>query len=583
MQKSALDNPFGDHARSSRASFDSGHTSDYSFRSSQSTNIIPIAYMPPHSASLSVEDANRGPLGEIDGNSKLVGVRSSVPVSIGSMDSADDHYIDLPVLPIALSSHHPRQSPVGAAPARPPRLPGLDLQLPPPSSGQPSSELTETLRPGSGFAWSNPTSSSARPGLTSAFSSSQTTTNNDNRLAPFSRDSRPISTFSTLSAGTSRSGNSTMSYILDPPRIITPSNAQGLRRVEVLGSRQAGLVTLVGSNSHPVTPTSASLLSPGSDTPFLSPNPFADPSPSTSSFVRSNSTRFSSSAVGGGTPLSSHYEDDRPDSVSVASMSARDSFNSDPARWTGSSEDRVVGVEDGEYIESPGSPGALTTKGSRSNLMSSRTSIATTAMPGSPVRSSVVHGIQPSPRSPVFPLPPLRTSLSSPLPAPFLPFAGQRPSIGSTRSTAGSTNPTSQRVTSANLSLRTVRSGFGSGLDGIPFQLGFPGGIDDGASDRGSMISTRGSGGGGGAFLTGGEVAGEFGASAVSLAVSESDSFVTAAPSMHSRAAVTKRSSGQSFSQATVSDLNHGTSQSRLSVDDLALSAQMARTLSGDL
>jgi hypothetical protein len=93
-------------------------------------------------------------------------------------------------------------------------------------------------------------------------------------------------------------------------------------------------------------------------------------------------------------------------------------------------------------------------------------------------------------RSPVFPLPPMRSPAGSgpslealngdmsPLPSPRRPFAGEAPhpglvnrySSGSALSDGGS-----------------MRSGYGSVLEGIPFHLAFPGGV--GESERGSVAS----------------------------------------------------------------------------------------------
>lgn len=84
-----------------------------------------------------------------------------------------------------------------------------------------------------------------------------------------------------------------MSYILDPPQIITPVNAQGLRRVDIVGRGQAGLVRLGGAQTTPTvtaatTPDSQSTVSsPTSETtfggappalgePILHDDPFSD-------------------------------------------------------------------------------------------------------------------------------------------------------------------------------------------------------------------------------------------------------------------------------------------------------------------
>lgn len=97
--------------------------------------------------------------------------------------------------------------------------------------------------------------------------------------------------------------------------------------------------------------------------------------------------------------------------------------------------------------------------------------------------------VSPSDQQPSFPPPPPRTPSTlddEPLPLPFLPFAGQRPT---------STSPTKSTGGERQSEHFSVRSGFGSGLSQIPFQLGFPSGFGDEGSERGSMISRSGGGG----------------------------------------------------------------------------------------
>ncbi|KAM0753344.1 hypothetical protein T439DRAFT_379039 [Meredithblackwellia eburnea MCA 4105] len=340
-----LDNPFGDHARSSIG------TSDFSFRSSHSTNIIPIAYIPPHSSSMSLDDANRGAYGEMlshDPNhgERLIGQsssgangltrgpstssqrahqhpRKSVPASLASRDSlalAGADQIILNPLPPVLNPDSPivpLSASANGAPIRPPRSPGLDLQLPKGTStttsplGSPS-PLGSASRPISGFPWrgaGSPPLSPTSPTLlspTSASSSSQsqaqqqklsaaaaaaaagqvgshfsTATSrasaNSYLTAPGSDrgmsvllEGQPskVTHLSTISSSTSRSAGSTMSYILDPPQIITPVNAQGLKRVEVLGRGQAGLVRMPGS-APPATPSSVAQASIAGSSPTI--------------------------------------------------------------------------------------------------------------------------------------------------------------------------------------------------------------------------------------------------------------------------------------------------------------------------
>ncbi|KAK4051087.1 hypothetical protein OIO90_004827 [Microbotryomycetes sp. JL221] len=304
------DNPFGDHNRSSIGTFDdnaSAHTSDFSFRSSHSTNIIPIAYIPPHSNSVAVEDAQRGAYGEILHDSTVaanvrpqtrIPPRISVPTSMASRDSlvlSGGDLIDLHPLPPVLTPGSP-VVPLGAssngAPIRPPRSPGLDLQLPSPSPTSGSLKSSRDSRIGLDL---RPMSMSGRSGTPSTLLSGGGATAG----SPTERTSH-LSTISSMSAATSRSGSSTMSYILDPPQIITPVNAQGLKRVEVLGPRQAGLVRIPGSAagssptspapSNPPTsgmglfstltssgkPNAQSGMPPNNLSPTMNPNPFGD-------------------------------------------------------------------------------------------------------------------------------------------------------------------------------------------------------------------------------------------------------------------------------------------------------------------
>lgn len=486
--------------------------------------------MPPHSASLSVEDSLRGPLGELDGarnvRTGVAGqgrVRSSVPMSIDSRrDSLEAHYDELPALPSALSPSSPhygaRLSP-GGIPLRPSRS-GLDLQLPEP--GSTPGPLKEA-RPQSGFPWS-------RPPLVSGFSTSSPISPDGQLLSPkpnFIKETRPISTFSINSVGTSRSGNSTMSYILDPPQIITPANPQGLRRVEVMGSRQhAGLVTLPGSNPispNPVTPISMITLTTPSNTTSTNPvDPFADPNTltivtnTTSDTVTPLSARFSSSAVGG-SPLSPLFQEHSRPNSNITDVSynrnsdVEESYRNDPQRWTNSTQATDAG---GEYINigiSPGSPGLLTMGGNsasnepwnRSSIRSSLGSVATTPSITSSPHTAIT--ITSSPITSSLPLVHNReTDNTSPLPAPFLPFANQKPtpslSDPSRLSVSSATTPsrTKNRIDSSEVSIREgFGSGFSTGTEGgglgdIPFQLGFPGRMSsssDGGTTRGSFIS----------------------------------------------------------------------------------------------
>lgn len=505
------DNPFSDHARSSIGTYGRGstYTSDFSFRSSQSTNIIPIAYIPPHSGSTSIEDSNRGGFGEIlsfDPRSS----RQSMGMDLDRRDSlalAGADFIDLNPPPAVLTPGSPAiplsaSTTANGAPIRPPRSPGLDLKLP---ESSPTSPLVQGSRPSSGFPWHplSPTRDGPSP------------TGNQSYLnAPYqggrglsvllernNKNQSHLSVHSTMSSSTSRSDNSTMSYILDPPQIITPVNAQGLRRIEVMGREQAGLVRIGGTSSAGNSPAMSSPASPRSDesspsTPralgrFATQQGAANPFSDDASVVTPMENRLS--AVGG-TPLSPLSDDSRP--VSRATMESTDAgYVTNESRWT---------------VDSAG-PDSVSIHGAETERADSRLSYASARSQQS-VSLSIMDGMQFStpqedktPLSPLFPLPPTRapsapssptatthplSSLTlpeskdtSPLPSPFLPFAGQRPT--STHSTAPSTFNAS-RVQSQAIS---IRSGFGSGLSQIPFQLGFPSGLA-GGSERGSIMTT---------------------------------------------------------------------------------------------
>ncbi|SCZ92037.1 BZ3501_MvSof-1269-A2-R1_Chr2-1g04222 [Microbotryum saponariae] len=288
------ENPFADHDRSSIGSFDSDNhdarstrTSDFSFRSSQSTNIIPIAYIPPHSNSMAIDDANRGAFGEVLSDDtrreslRPAAVRNSMPLSMASRDSlsfVNSDLIDLHPLPPVLSAEKLSASNVtapGGAPVRPPRSPGLDLKLP--SIAQPTAPTltsphasTLGMRPTSALL--SPPGASSRSSFSGGFTNTSPTSSRGMSVllerSPAGILSMPagshLSTISSISTSTTQTRSSTMSYILDPPQIITPVNAQGVRRVEVLGRGQAGLVKLQGSAAPASSPTpSSSFGSPG--------------------------------------------------------------------------------------------------------------------------------------------------------------------------------------------------------------------------------------------------------------------------------------------------------------------------------
>ncbi|KAL8278205.1 hypothetical protein RQP46_009378 [Phenoliferia psychrophenolica] len=589
-----VDNPFGDHARSSVG------TSDYSFRSSHSTNIIPIAYIPPHSNSVSLEDQNRGAYGELlhemsPNPERIMGGRRSIPASVESRDSlalAGADQIHLHPLPPVLSLDSPLvplSASAGGAPIRPPRSPGLDLQLPKGALQTTTSPLMSPTtppnpdddRPPSGFPWGTqpPTGSnshfslattrtSANSYLSAADARKGSSSRGMSYLAPGANGLTPsqqshLSTMSSMSGASGRSVGSTMSYILDPPQIITPVNAQGLRRVDILGREQAGLVRLPGTTApgSSSTPTASSpLASPpmsASTTTTARPfdrqqeeaNPFADNAAEEIDDSRS-SARWTMSSSGSRMSVAQIMTV----SPSAQAALAASAGSNGPQSHTNSFYDvpqsaRSSAMSVGDQAWSQSSASRESFASSRSGATDSLSILDGVPFMQSPGVSSSSSDLSRPPRSPLFPMPPNRapslnppsppTTLadlphsdhrgstysyetgddsdrsstdqplpphaatpttstaatgflaqaisadsesrgSSPLPPPFLPFAGQRPSSKSSSAEGGGGRVQSQAM--------SVRSGFGSGLSQIPFQLGFPSGFD-GSSERGSIIT----------------------------------------------------------------------------------------------
>ncbi|GAA5926033.1 uncharacterized protein JCM15063_005190 [Sporobolomyces koalae] len=570
------DNPFGDQNRSSIGTFDvandgaSTHTSEFSFRSSHSTNIIPIAYIPPHSSSVSIDDAagrtqqlhNASPRGAAPGSAgpprRSSMLRASIPTSMASRDSlalAGAETIELNPLPPVLTPDTPsipHGTMANGAPIRPPRSPGLDLQLPKTSSPLASPPINSphlTQRMSAGYPFSNATSGSP---------TSPTSPHNQLFPPPVSgaprgmsflaephRSGSSQSHMSVMSSFTSRSANSTMSYILDPPQIITPVNAQGVRRVEFqqakahkLGtagpagashSPTSPLATLdpfsdaaaesreTGSTSRPVSGssrwTSSSLASDASEAvQFLKGQAITFTNPNTP--LPTSATTISPSAVRGSSTLSV----DMPRSArSSQSYSIVDGNRQ--STWSASSGPASSADELGSHNMSRTS---TTSSTSHDSLLAGIPFMAPAPLPlpHGPSTSSINLSLPINVTTPFespasrnlssFPPPPARVPSPNPstaettttrgsiaasaatgeelddddaLPAPYLPFAGQRPTATSP------TKETNPRVQSEHFS---VRSGFGSGLSQIPFQLGFPSGLGEGeeGSERGSMIST---------------------------------------------------------------------------------------------
>lgn len=362
------DNPFADHNSHDGTP---GHTirdsaatiSEFSFRSSQSTNIIPIAYIPAHAASNSIADLqeeraaygqrssrlppvtsqhSRGPTtrhslatattmtprtnGQLS-ESQARSSRLSVPFSLRS-SNADDSMsagtssyfggkgatfsaiFDKPPArmpeadaqsPTSTAGSNARleviASPTGTGslspstraptlatagyPLRPPRAPDLDLKLPEPESMSPPLGSP-------GYAWANsPISANSPTGTlhpsTAAHRGQSRNANRETlRTVPEHDASRRGSGYSTLSQ-TTTSSISHMSYILDPPQIITPVTANG---VQIVNRATAKAIKLPqsGQTSVAVSPNPALMsMSPLGQMPAragtaspMSDNPFDD-------------------------------------------------------------------------------------------------------------------------------------------------------------------------------------------------------------------------------------------------------------------------------------------------------------------
>ena len=566
---------------------------------------------------MSIADGQRGAFGESPSNRdrdrehdrdshapppprSAQGIRASIPTSMASRDSlalAGAEIIELNPLPPVLTPDTPavpHGTLANGAPIRPPRSPGLDLKLPntPKVSSPLAGSSSSPTRPTSGGAFPPVLPpSSGSPGSSPSLSFLSTSpTGNGARGMSVLGDPRSRSAQSHMSTMTSRSATSTMSYILDPPQIITPLSAQGVRRVE-LQKGQAGLVHIGGSGAAQGAgahepPTAASPTSPtGSVDPFddsnrssmrhsrlgsqgtVTPGGGADAHCETLSRSRPGSSATDTSRWTTGSALSdegsvqflqgqtvtftnpnspsalvnggggaksprlphtaSRASFDVPHSARsteafdtgsqvrplTGTMSAWSSSpgvspsssmgtvratagsgvrTSSPMAPSGSRDSTASGMSDGSLLEgipflAPTSSSAGATAGGRGASTSS-VSLGLPVNVTAPIESSAASTSSASVRAPsIIDGRDDQDQDDDPLPAPFLPFAGQRPtsskpapSSSSTGATAGSG---SERVQSAAIS---VRSGFGSGLSQIPFQLGFPSGFgDDGFTDAG--------------------------------------------------------------------------------------------------
>ena len=223
-----LDNPFADSDGTSLAEMD-GHesvssrprpnsttSSDFSFRSSHSTQNIPIAYIPAHSASISIADGmQRGPLGERRQSSlsqKRLTVSNLPKVNAdGSLQNVPNPLVSSPTGSLTSSSKSK-----AAAPSRPDRQPGMDLRLPKvaptitTSFGVP--EAPDTGLAGSHFSTSTMDTSAEH--LSSYYASGS-----PSFLSAPPLPNRTLSTISASSDNSHMSMISHMSYILDPPQV----------------------------------------------------------------------------------------------------------------------------------------------------------------------------------------------------------------------------------------------------------------------------------------------------------------------------------------------------------------------------
>ena len=455
------------------------------------------------------------------------------------------------------------------APIRPPRSPGLDLQLPKSSSPLASSPpinspYDTSSRPRSGFPFSpsSPTSSTTpNAQLLPPTSRGMSFLHDPSRSGSNSAQSNHLSMMSSI---TSRSGNSTMSYILDPPQIITPvsGGSGGVKRVEFQQAKAHKLGGGGNNNNNSASPTS----------PLATNDPFSDVNSISSSSHQRDESRETVMAGGGGSSLSlgetgsssrpistsSRWTtsslsseaseaqflqgqsitftnpntplpntastlkasnggggggggNDRGSTLSVNDLptSARSSVRTSYASANDQDQRQSTwsATSDSAQHEEGGSQSMSRTSTSSSSHDSLLEGIPFMSAPHSrqlagPSTSSINLGlpvnvtatqlesiVSPSDQQSSFPPPPPRTPSTlddEPLPLPFLPFAGQRPT---------STSPTKSTGGERQSEHFSVRSGFGSGLSQIPFQLGFPSGFGDEGSERGSMISRSGGGG----------------------------------------------------------------------------------------
>lgn len=291
LSPSGSDNPFGDHHSSERdrTSANNGDSSvgheaarqsqatvsEFSFRSSHSTNIIPIAYIPAHASQSSTIDMTKmrssyapsSGTGAGDTESRASragprGSRASVPLSLRDSAAYDSSIMNgsagtrpgfgnlfdrrsssagpngesngleiiagSPASPPAIST--PTHTKDGR-PIRPPRAPGLDLKLPTPDAisppVSPSFPWNRAHSPNGGNVGGSANSPHLSPpvlasnGLAIAPHTANARSQRETLLSPASfknsKDAR-ASAYSTFSQATG-STNSHMSYILEAPQV----------------------------------------------------------------------------------------------------------------------------------------------------------------------------------------------------------------------------------------------------------------------------------------------------------------------------------------------------------------------------
>lgn len=577
---------------------------------------IPIAYIPPDSKSLSIDDvASRDGFGNprhlpSSGSKTSLSARrrtSQGPTTLPSLPSLPSD-INLPTLPpptallssggggTSPSAHlsggtsgAPLVSPALSAtgkPIRPPRPSDLDLKLPTPkkeaSAG--SEPPTSGTRPPSGFPWTTPGQTTPTPAVAASASGSKgshfsTSTVNTLQLARASDASTVLgytspstlpsfstqehlalstidesdidrrSVLSTASDG-AQSSQSHLSSILDPAMIVTPvtlirtasGRQNAVQRVMVKGQERAKVVKIKGSgsaNSLATTPTSPESGGAAQGAGDEEDDPFGDHQ-SIQQAPKSRQSRLSSIGEEDESRIqraASRNDEIRPDSRASNTDSVVSDISSTLHGGGFQTAERVNFVTSRSPLSASTIPSPPTTAATSvaPKTPGSAGAVETLKVTASPIVNVRSDGRPGGPLSPLFPSPPTsrvrkgsvspvrgvdenrRPSLAeqaaagetefqgspTPLPEPFKPFAGQKPTSmtpGSAPLGARSENPHALSVASTSrLSVASsvggdsvsvagsVRSGYGSVLEGIPFNIGI-GGLGLG-SERGSVMS----------------------------------------------------------------------------------------------